>query len=430
MAPYVVDSEKIFVRCCEMHTMDVHELDGVYVVPVKGKHWSHLARVGPGRACKALKLGVDGRDIEGPDLEKLMRDLYNSRLIVNREGLCLVATPAITAKLFGVEYYRLLDIFDWSTYQLKPSVINTKWGRNGIVDGRPLMVDDHLDEERRKHRLELEEEKSKKDAEVQKKEEEIEGLKVMYEQKLKQLQKKKLREIKGLKHKHKHDMVKKMRKHKKELEEEKCKKAEELEKKQKEIEDLKAKNEEELEKQKHKRDDELRKRQDEIQELKGKHKGDLEELEHKKKQELQEKEKEIEDLKHKSEIEKLRLKVEELDKEKELRQNYKSQPLPYPSHSSVPYYHDPHSLIPRHLTPALLSPRWLGYGTVLPYLPLFHEGGDLSRFLNQKTHMVPENYMALPGRVGTPTQRSHTGFKRVAHLLMKFYDTFMNSSSS
>lgn len=168
-----MESDKIFLRCLDMGAIEVYELDSIYTYPVKGKNWSHLGiSIGPGKKYEVLKIG--DKDVVDADLQTLIKDLFNSRLIVNREGLGFLTTTGLTATLLGVEYLRLFDLFDWSKYQVKTSM-NTRWGCRDFVDGRPM--DKELEEEKHKNERELAEEKGKKDKELKDKQEEIENLK-------------------------------------------------------------------------------------------------------------------------------------------------------------------------------------------------------------------------------------------------------------
>uniref|UniRef100_A0A803KVG8 Uncharacterized protein n=1 Tax=Chenopodium quinoa TaxID=63459 RepID=A0A803KVG8_CHEQI len=41
--------------------------------------------------------------------------------------------------VFGVEYFRLFDLFDWSKYHVNTS-LNTRWARTDFVDGRLMHI--------------------------------------------------------------------------------------------------------------------------------------------------------------------------------------------------------------------------------------------------------------------------------------------------
>ncbi|XP_056687430.1 uncharacterized protein [Spinacia oleracea] len=318
MAAYTMNSDKVFLRCLDMGEIQVYELDSLYMLPVNGKHWLHLGIIiGPGKKYEALKIG--NKEIKGVDLQRLINELFNSRLIVNR----------VTATLFEVEYYRLFDLFNWSQYQVI-TIRNTRWVKRGIVDGRPMVIETEqnssnsnnedkkklrekekeLEVEKCKHEGELAEAKSEKEKELREKEKELEEEKRKHEGELAEAKSEKEKE---LREKEK-ELEKEKRKHEGELAEAKSEKEKELKKKQEEMDNLVREG------YRDRRLDDLknRKMEKEIRELKRKHT----EEEQKKQQELEKKEEEINELKKKEEnVDKLKHKhKEELeDCEKELK---------------------------------------------------------------------------------------------------------------
>uniref|UniRef100_A0A803KVG5 Uncharacterized protein n=1 Tax=Chenopodium quinoa TaxID=63459 RepID=A0A803KVG5_CHEQI len=138
MATYTLKSNKTFLQCLEMGSIGVYELDGLYMYPVKQKNLSYLGiNIGLGNKYEALKIG--NKEIREPELQTLTEDLYNSQLIINREGLCFVMATGVTTTVLGLEYFRLFDLFDWSKYDVKTS-LNTRWARRDFVDGRLLDI--------------------------------------------------------------------------------------------------------------------------------------------------------------------------------------------------------------------------------------------------------------------------------------------------
>lgn len=105
-------SDNIFLRCLDMGGIEVYEVDSPYIYPVKGKHWSHLGiSIGSGKQYEVLQIGK--KQIKDADLHTLIKYLFNSRLVVNREGLCFLATTGVTAVLLEVHYYRYRQIFKY-----------------------------------------------------------------------------------------------------------------------------------------------------------------------------------------------------------------------------------------------------------------------------------------------------------------------------
>ncbi|XP_056686522.1 uncharacterized protein [Spinacia oleracea] len=139
MAAYTVKSDKFFVGSYDIDEgIQVYELDGLYTSPVKSKHWNHLdLNIRLGNKYEALKIGE--KEIWGDHLQILTKELYNSGLMVNREGLTFLPTSARAALEMELEYYRMFDLYDWSKYGVK-TVLNTKWARRDIVEGRELDI--------------------------------------------------------------------------------------------------------------------------------------------------------------------------------------------------------------------------------------------------------------------------------------------------
>ncbi|KMS97326.1 hypothetical protein BVRB_6g156230 [Beta vulgaris subsp. vulgaris] len=301
MAAYTLKSDKMFLRCFDMEGIEVYELDSPYIYPVKGKHWSHIGiSIAPGKKYEALKIG--DKEIKSVDLQTLIKDLFNSRLIVNREGLCFLATTGVTSVVLEVEYYRQFDVFNWSRYQAKTSV-NTKWSRKDIVDGRPLEIivpvgsnsgdvndqkvkeleeekKKELEEQKNKHKAEIEEVERKKEAALKEKQAEIGKLKeeLVEERRKKQEEEKKKEGEIEVEHKNEAALKEKQAeidKLKKELAEERRKKQEDEKKKDGEIAELKRKHKEELVRLEQRKQQELKWKQDEL-ERKQKQNEDLE----------------------------------------------------------------------------------------------------------------------------------------------------------
>ncbi|XP_021755850.1 uncharacterized protein LOC110721031 [Chenopodium quinoa] len=138
MATYTLKSDKTFLQCFEMESIGVYELDGLYTYPVKRKNLIHLGiSIGPGNKYEVLKIG--NKEIRGSELQTLTEDLYNSQLIINREGLCFVMAKGVTTTVLGLEYFRLFDLFDWSKYDVETS-LNTRWARRDFESGRLLDI--------------------------------------------------------------------------------------------------------------------------------------------------------------------------------------------------------------------------------------------------------------------------------------------------
>ncbi|KMS97325.1 hypothetical protein BVRB_6g156220 [Beta vulgaris subsp. vulgaris] len=242
MAAYTLKSDKMFLRCIDMEGIEVYELDSPYLYPVKGKHWKHVGiSIGLGKTYEALKIG--DKEIKDVDLQTLIKDLFTSRLIVNREGLCFLATTGVTAVVLEVEYYRLYDVFNWSKYMVKTS-LNTKWTRKDIVDGRPLEIivtagsnsedltekEKELEEEKNKHKVQLEELERKKEEELKEKQDEVDNMK----QKLADAERKNQEGLKNTQD----EIAELKRKHQEDLTHLETEKEKELEEKQEKIDEL------------------------------------------------------------------------------------------------------------------------------------------------------------------------------------------------
>ncbi|KMS97323.1 hypothetical protein BVRB_6g156200 [Beta vulgaris subsp. vulgaris] len=141
-------------------------------------------------------------------------------------------------------------MFNWSKYQVKTS-LTTKWTRKDIMDGRPLDItvtagsnseeltekEKELDEEKNKHKVQLEELERKKEEELKEKQDEVDNLKhKLAEAELKNQEglKKKQDEIAELKRKHNEDLTNLEQSNREQLK----KKQDELERGKKENEDL------------------------------------------------------------------------------------------------------------------------------------------------------------------------------------------------
>ncbi|KNA19853.1 hypothetical protein SOVF_057600 [Spinacia oleracea] len=318
MEAYTMKSDKTFLRCLDTRAIEVYELDSPYLFPVKGKQWSHLGiSIGPGHKYEVLRIG--DKDIRGDDLQALIRDLFNSRLIINREGLGFLPAAGVTVVVMLVEYYRLFDLFDWSKYQVNTS-LNTKWARSNFIDGRPLDIlgsnpgngsrddteckkklgekDKELENQKIKHKEELEEVKRRKEEGSKETKEKINNIKEVLEaaeEELKDKQNKidKLKEelagaerIKQKELKKKQDEIDTL---KEELAGAERINKEELKKKQDEIDKLK----EELVTTERKNMEESKDKQNKIDKLKVK----LDEAERRKREELKDKEDDIDKLK-------------------------------------------------------------------------------------------------------------------------------------
>uniref|UniRef100_A0A803KVG9 Uncharacterized protein n=1 Tax=Chenopodium quinoa TaxID=63459 RepID=A0A803KVG9_CHEQI len=207
MAAYTMQSDKFFVGCYDTGDgIQVYELDGLYMLPVKSKHWNYSdLNIRPGNKYEALKIG--DKEIWGDHLKELTNDLYNSGLMVNREGLCFLPTKAAAALEMELEYYRMYDLYDWSKYGVKTS-LTTRWDRRDIVYGRPLdivesMKGDGSEVELRKKRMEIDRMKAefevvegKREEELKDKQEEMEKMKREHEEVLEEIEIRKQEELK------------------------------------------------------------------------------------------------------------------------------------------------------------------------------------------------------------------------------------------
>ncbi|XP_074274761.1 uncharacterized protein LOC141598853 isoform X2 [Silene latifolia] len=172
MACYMLESDKQFLCCKDTQTLEVYEIDNLYIAPVRQKYWTHVETVQSeeGQEFELFKIG-DGEIIAGCELEALMKDLMCLGMMVNREGLCFLKNPQINIlDQCQVEYYRMFDLFDWSKYDVK-SRLNTRWVRNDIVTGRPILEmlgkDAELIENKRLHLGELAELKCKHSQDIE-----------------------------------------------------------------------------------------------------------------------------------------------------------------------------------------------------------------------------------------------------------------------
>ncbi|XP_056699698.1 uncharacterized protein [Spinacia oleracea] len=316
MAAYTMKSDKTFLRCLDTGAIEVYELDSPYLFPVKGKQWSHLGiSIGPGNKHELLKIG--DRDISGDSLQTLIKDLFNSRLIVNREGLGFLATAGVTAVILEVDYYRLFDLFDWSKYQVNAS-LNTKWARSNFMDGRPLDIlgsnqgnGNHDDKKK-----------------LSDKEKELENAKLKHKEELEDVKLKHKRELEEVKLTHKQELEDMKLKLKEELEKVKRKNEEERKEKEEKIDNMKevlTKAEEELKDRQEKikklkeevarvKQEELKKKQDEVDKLK----EELETVERKNLEESKRKENKIEKLREELDEAERRKRIELKDKEDEI----------------------------------------------------------------------------------------------------------------
>ncbi|KNA07107.1 hypothetical protein SOVF_174880 [Spinacia oleracea] len=333
MAAYTMKSDKTFLRCLDTGAIEVYELDSPYLFPVKGKQWSHLGiSIGPGNKHEVLKIG--DRDISGDNLRTLIKDLFNSRLIVNREGLGFLATAGVTAVILEVDYYRLFDLFDWSKYQVNAS-LNTKWARSNFMDGRPLDIlgsnqgngkhDDkkklsdkekELENVKLKHKKELEEVKlthkqALEDVKLKLKEE-LEKVKRKNEEERKEKEEKidNMKEVLTIAEEELKDRQEKIKKLKEEVARVK---QEELKKKQDEVDKLK----EELETIERKNLEESKRKENKIEKLR----EELDETERRKRIELKDKEDEINELIEKLERKKETEELKEAAEESKRKQN-------------------------------------------------------------------------------------------------------------
>ncbi|CAI0455611.1 unnamed protein product [Linum tenue] len=109
MAPFELNSATHFVSSSDGIAVEVYELMAKDESAVKGSDWKKVST-----AITSLRLF--GQNIYGQRLNNLAADLSRSRLMVNPQGNSyLDVTSSLSVDpSFGVEYYRLNDIFNWS----------------------------------------------------------------------------------------------------------------------------------------------------------------------------------------------------------------------------------------------------------------------------------------------------------------------------
>ncbi|KAL9241251.1 hypothetical protein vseg_015382 [Gypsophila vaccaria] len=137
-AIYNLDSNQEFIWSDGKYIW-VSILNNLNTAVVKENNWKHLdTGIGPGEEYNGLTLF--GSELFGSVLEVLASKLSESRLMVNREGLCLLRCSGIMGPSFREEYLRLNDLFDWQhEFDVVFPVLETSWNRRGLGNGRVLV---------------------------------------------------------------------------------------------------------------------------------------------------------------------------------------------------------------------------------------------------------------------------------------------------
>ncbi|XP_021718297.1 uncharacterized protein LOC110686037 [Chenopodium quinoa] len=308
MEAYTMKSDKFFVGSYNSGDgIQVYELDSLYMLPVKSKHWNYIydLNIKAGNKYEALKIG--DKEIWGDHLQTLTNDLYNSGLMVNREGLCFLPTSASAATEMQMEYYRLFDLYDWSKYGVKTS-LTTRWARRDIVYGRPLDIVESMKgdgsgdageykvelrekekewgEEKKNYEARVDQVEYQMEVGLRKKRMEIDRMKAEFEV----VEGKREEELKEKVE----EMEKMKRGHQEVLEEIEIRKQEELKMKDDEIIELKRANKEELDALEQRKGEELMEKVEEIEKLKCMHQEEVNEVERRRQQELMKKQDDIE----------------------------------------------------------------------------------------------------------------------------------------
>ncbi|CAI0455608.1 unnamed protein product [Linum tenue] len=138
MAPFELKNGNQFVGAPDQSKVEVYELRSRPATATKssGVKRSDWAKVGTVIAADSPNpvthnsLKVVGRDFKAQALRRLAGDLAKSRLLVNREGLCYVD---VTGGGFGVDYFRVQDLFGWWRYGVEVA--------GGNTDDQPPMED-------------------------------------------------------------------------------------------------------------------------------------------------------------------------------------------------------------------------------------------------------------------------------------------------
>ncbi|KDP45403.1 hypothetical protein JCGZ_09652 [Jatropha curcas] len=141
MAVYKLESDTIFLRCSDKVRIDIYELAAATAAAsssvIKTTDWKYLTTVGPDLEYDSVE--IFGVEISGLAFNNLAAELCNFRLIVNREGYCYFNIGAIVDPSFGVNYYRLNDLFCWSKYGIKQEITSI-WNRGDIISGGEPLI--------------------------------------------------------------------------------------------------------------------------------------------------------------------------------------------------------------------------------------------------------------------------------------------------